>query len=100
MTVHRLPARPHPVPTTFDRRRDRALRLLVSLTQAAMERGDLTPESAAEVMMRCGVPTRIASDVIRNAQNSDPVADWPRLCSVVMPRVAPTEPYLPLESLP
>lgn len=79
-----------PAPSTFDRRRDRALRLLVSLTQSAIERGDLTPESAAEVMMRCGVPTRIASDVIRNAQNSDPVADWPQLCNdVLMPRVAP-----------
>lgn len=83
---------PRPLPTTFDRRRDRALRALVGLTEAAIERGDLTPEGAAEVLLRCGLPTDVACDVIARAQGMDVVGDWPKLCeAVTLPRYEPSD---------
>lgn len=79
-----------PIPTSFDRRRDRDMRILVGLTEAAIECGNLSPEGAAELLLRCGLSSDVVRDVIVRAQGMDVVRDWPKLCEdVEIPRHKP-----------
>lgn len=92
----------HPLrilPTPHDRRRDGLQRTLLWLVQYAIERGDLTAESAAMLLLRHDVPMRVARDVIARAQGRDVPAEWPELCEAVMPRVEPVDHYTPFAEI-
>lgn len=75
---------------TFDRRTNALMRTFLTLVQAAVERGDLTPETAADLAIQHGVPMPVVRDVLTRAQGMDAVGEWPDLCaSVTLPRYEP-----------
>lgn len=89
----------HILPKPYDRRRDGLQRTLLWLVQYAIERGDLTAESAAALLMRYEIPMPVARDVIARAQGRDVPAEWPELCEAVMPRVEPADTYIPFAEI-
>ena len=78
-------------PAPLERRIDALLRELVGMTQLAIERGELTIDDAAAMLIRFDVPMRTVRDVLNRAQQQDVVAEWPKLCESVMPRYEPAD---------
>jgi len=64
-------------------------RLFCTLVQDEVERGSLTPESAAELLLWGYIPVHVIYGVLNRAQGRDVPSEWPELCEAVMPRVKP-----------